>query len=85
MSFEWWEWKPWVKMTLAHSWRVIKTDYLALLFNGKLVEVLGVLIMFHQARVNIPTAKQGSCYLCLQHGVLHNCLCNSFVNVGHAS
>lgn len=85
MSFERWGWKPWVKTTLAHSWRVIKTDCSALLFNGKLVEVLEVLIMFHQARANIPTAKQGSCYLCLQHSVLHDCLCNSFVNVGLAS
>lgn len=49
MSFEGWESEPWVKTTLARSWRVIKTGCLALLLNGKLVEVLEVLVMFHQA------------------------------------
>lgn len=54
-----WESEPWVRTTLAHSWRVIKTDCLVLLLNGKFVEILEVLIMFHQAQENNSNGKTG--------------------------
>jgi len=61
-------------MILAHSWRAIKTGCLVLGSNGKFVEVVEVLVVFHQAQGNNPAAEQGSCELCLQHGILHSCL-----------